>query len=62
MYIQQKLLKAYFSKKPTKKSLVQWRENLNLNITVKPRIWNTTFAVDRNFYFINHLNFGKNPP
>ena len=28
---------------------------------VKPRFWNTTFAGDRNFYFINHLDFGINP-
>ena len=26
-----------------------------------PRFWNTTFAEDRNFYYINHLDFGVNP-
>ena len=26
--------------------------------TVKLRFWNTTFAADQNFYFINHLDFG----
>ena len=31
--------------------------------TVKPRFWNNpqfwnTFAADRNFYYINHLDFG----
>ena len=33
-----------------------WLKSM-LSYTVKPRFWNT-FTADRNFYFMNHLDFG----